>query len=117
MSRGSNRTKKTHSFKIADRGTHLATTKSVDGKRMLLIASQVNRRTLRSGKPSYIYHQEGTKNIYYNHGLHQAHYIPMGFNDDEMLKFYIVFVLQPQHPTNAAWLSRNDFTLSRALPG
>ena len=116
MPRGSLKTRKTHNFKIADRGTHRDAVKTVDGRPMRLIAQQVNRRTVRSGKPSYIYHHEGGKNIYYNHGLHQAHYIPMGFNDAEMQKYYIVFVLQPQHPSNASWLQRNDYTMTKALP-
>ena len=103
----------THRFLIADRGTHTAAVKTCKGRKMNHVATQLNPRKDRRGKDSYIYHREGTFEMYYNHNLNHAHFIPMGKYDHEMRKYATLFVSHRRNeiPRLVDWRERNGYTL------
>ena len=78
---------------------------------MVLVAHQPILRDKKGKKPCDIYWWSTTRQIYYNNGIHQAHYVPLGATENEMKKFWRIFVEAPLTKIEKAWLARNRFEL------
>ena len=94
---------------IADRGTYNSTVKTVDGKPVILVATQPSRRTERKGKTSYIYHIRGTTDIMYNHNQNHPYWSLMHVPGNT--RYYDIFVKAPLTPDEKSWLDLNGYRL------
>ncbi len=98
----------TTSFVIADRSSRTSPIKTAGGDRLLLVAVQKSRRTLRRGKTKYIYMREGTREIYWNRAQNGIVFRPMGYDARTMGLYYDAFVGTPTQ-AEREWMSRNDY--------
>ena len=85
--------------------------RNIDTRDMVLVGIQHSRRTQRPGKTKYFYHYNGTKDIYFNRNPNASYYIPQGFDQAEMNRFYDIFILEPLTQQEQDWLARNDIKL------
>ncbi len=90
--------------KIADRDTFYTSTKKVDGKEMVLVATKTSRRTLRKGKTQYIYVMAGTKGIYYNESRNGVMFVPMARHESNMQRHYDLYCVEPLNRAEREYL-------------
>ena len=81
-----------------------------EGKELKLVAIQPNRRTRRSKAGKRIYHLTGTKKIYYKIDGSDE-YAPMGYDAQDMQRFYDVFVRAPLTEAEKWWLDNFGYVL------
>lgn len=100
-----------HSFKLADPNTWKSKEKTLGGDKLILVAIQKSRRTLRKGRTKYIYHRESTKQVYYNRSKNGVVFLPMARLEKNMMRNYETFVDKPLSQNQKDWLVRNDYNL------
>lgn len=96
---------------LADRSTWHNEQKTINGKSVVLVATQNSRRT-RSKRTVYVYHVTGTNLIIYNRSRHGIFFMRIAFRPENMQAFYDTFVSPPQTDQEKEWLERNDYILA-----
>ena len=100
-----------YTFKIADRTTHDQSVKTVQGKEMILVATQESKRSIRKGNFVRVWNLEGTHEIYYTQSGSDVIFIPIARRKENMKKYYEVFCVDPVTQAEQTWLARNNYSL------
>ena len=95
---------------LADRKSWHSELKTIDGRPVVLIATQSSRRT-KSKRTVYVYHIVGTNVIIYNRSRHGIFFMRIAFRPQNMSNYFDVFVNPPLTPDEQLWLERNDYVL------
>ncbi len=62
-------------------------------------------------RTKYVYSRQGTRDIFYNKSKNGIVFIPIGYDNVTMGKYYDVFVGKPLTAEERAWLKRYDYAL------
>lgn len=84
---------------------------TINGKEVVLIATQPSRRTRRKGRTNYIYNIVTTNVMVYNRSSEGRMFMRMALRPQNISRYYDVFVRPPLTKQEKVWLERYDYIL------
>lgn len=95
---------------IADRSSWKNDIKTVQGNRLLLVATRTPRNP-RKYKTVYIYHIENTRTIVFNRSRNGVFFMVIAVKPGNMKRFYETFVMPPITEAEKKFLELYDYQL------
>jgi len=95
---------------LVDRNTWHNEVKTINGKAVVLVATQKSRRTKRK-RTVNVFHVVGTNLIIYNRSRHGIFFMRIAFRPENMQQFFQTFVEPPLTAEEQIWLERYDYVL------
>ena len=95
---------------MADRDTWNKAPKTINGRKVKLVATRVPRNPLKYRKV-YVYLIEGTTTIVFNRSGQGVYFMKMGMTAQQIRRYYNIFANPPITKEEREWLDRNDYTL------
>lgn len=95
---------------LADRNTWRNEVKTINGKAVVLVATQKSRRSKRK-RTVNVFHVVGTNLIIYNRSRHGIFFMRIAFRPQNMQQFFQTFVEPPLTAEEQTWLERYDYVL------
>ena len=94
---------------LADKNTWHNELKTINGKPVVLVATQLSRRNKRT---VYVYHLVGTNLIVFNRSRYGIFFMRIAYRVQNMQNFFDTFVSPPHTQEEKSWLERNDYVLT-----
>jgi len=95
---------------LADRSSRKSIVKTVDGKNVRHVATQVSTRTKRK-RTVYVYNIVGTNIIVFNRSRDGIYFMKIAIRPINVKAFYDTFVNPPQTTAEKTWLDRYNYVL------
>lgn len=95
---------------MADRSSWRDAIKTVNGRPMILVATQIPRES-RPDVKAYIYRLEGTREIYINRSREEFLFMRIALKRRNMERYYTTFVEPPLTEPEREWLKLYRYTL------
>lgn len=95
---------------LADRDTWHKELKTINGKSVVLVATQKSRRS-KAKRTINVFHVVGTNLIIYNRSRHGIFFMRIAFRPENMQQFFQTFVEPPLTAEEQTWLERYDYEL------
>ena len=96
---------------LADRETRNQKQKTINGIRVIHVASQPSRRTRRKKKTIHVYHLEGTNIVVFNQRENGIFFMKIAIRPENVRRFYDTFVKPPVTDPEQVWLDRYGYIL------
>lgn len=95
---------------LADRNTWRNEVKTINGKAVVLVATQKSRRS-KAKRTINVFHVVGTNLIIYNRSRHGIFFMRIAFRPENMQQFFQTFVEPPLTEAEQKWLKLYDYVL------
>lgn len=95
---------------MADRKSWKEEVKTVNGRPMILVATQVPRPS-RPDVKRYVYRMGGTREIFFNRGRSKIMFMRIAVRRRDMERYYTTFVEPPVTTVEQNWLDLYRFTV------